>query len=364
MSYAQNREDVVVHRALRHIEAGRYVEVGANHPIDDSVTYALYERGWSGITVEPVPAFAARLREVRPRDEVVEAAVTDADVPTITLHQIAETGLSTLVDEIGDEHSAAGFAVEDVVVPARRLDDVLEQAGWDGIDIHLMLIDTEGAEQAVLQSVDLRRWRPWVLIVESTRPNSTTPTHESWEHLVLGADYRFCQFDGLSRFYVPAERWDELHERLAVPANILDNYRPWAQVQLEQRADRITAESAARIAELEAEHARDRARWQDRDQANLAAILEWRTAAVRAISRAPGATHRREMDELLHERHELLERNHLQVNHIGVVDRQLKDAVAEVTALRADVDALRRTLSWRVTAPLRLARRVGRKGGR
>ena len=76
VSYAQNREDVVLARALKHVERGRYVDVGANDPVADSVTYAFYDRGWSGIAVEPVPMYADRLREIRPRDRIVQAAVT------------------------------------------------------------------------------------------------------------------------------------------------------------------------------------------------------------------------------------------------------------------------------------------------
>ena len=38
--YAQNFEDVLLRRALRGVEAGFYVAVGASHPDADSVTRA------------------------------------------------------------------------------------------------------------------------------------------------------------------------------------------------------------------------------------------------------------------------------------------------------------------------------------
>ncbi len=201
VSYAQNGEDVVLFRALGAVEGGRYVDVGANDPVDLSVTYAFYLRGWSGITIDPVHEYAERQRAVRPRDVMVEAAVS-GDVGSVTLHQIAGTGLSTLVDDVGAEHRGAGWAVEDVVVPARRLDDVLADAGWDGLDIHFVVVDVEGSERAVLETLDLGRWRPWVAVVEATRPLTSVATHGSWESMLVDADYRFCLFDGLSRFYV------------------------------------------------------------------------------------------------------------------------------------------------------------------
>ena len=334
VSYAQNREDVVLYRALGHISGGRYVEVGANDPIADSVTYAFYERGWSGIAVEPVPAFAERLRQVRPRDRVVEAAITASPVETIVLHQIADTGLSTVVDDVGQQHTAAGLNVRDVVVPAARLDDVLDSAGWAGTDIHLLLVDTEGSEKSVLESIDLTRWRPWVMVVEATRPNSTEPTFESWEHIVLSAGYRFCLFDGLSRFYVSAEHWDDLHQALSTPANILDAYKPYPQALTEQETDRLRAVAD----DLTAERDRIRQESEQRDR-DAAAALELRETAL--------AARNREIDELNR-------KIGLHVNHIQIVD-------AELDRTRAELDAMKRTLSWRLTQPLRSARTRSRK---
>ncbi len=63
ISYAQNREDVVLQRALSGVQRGRYVDVGANDPTEDSVSKAFYEAGWRGITVEPVHEFAERHAE-------------------------------------------------------------------------------------------------------------------------------------------------------------------------------------------------------------------------------------------------------------------------------------------------------------
>jgi FkbM family methyltransferase len=170
VSFAQNGEDVVLWRALRDIGVGSYVEVGANHPADDSATRAFYDRGWSGLTVEPVPMFAELHRRDRPRDTLVEAAASTTG-GDITLHVIPESGLSTLVDAVSDEHERRGIAHVDVVVPGIRLDTLLEREGFADREIHFLLIDVEGAEADVIASVDLTRWRPWILVVESTAPN-------------------------------------------------------------------------------------------------------------------------------------------------------------------------------------------------
>ena len=68
VSYAQNFEDVLLWRALGGVTDGFYIDVGAAHPDIDSVTRAFYDRGWSGINIEPTPEYSLRLAAARPRD--------------------------------------------------------------------------------------------------------------------------------------------------------------------------------------------------------------------------------------------------------------------------------------------------------
>ena len=253
VSHAQNHEDVVLWRALGHITDGVYVDVGANDPSEDSVTRSFYDRGWTGIAIEPSPAFAAKFRAERPLDVVVEAAVTDTVEETLTLHMINGTGLSTLVDSIGQRHSETGFDVTDVVVAARRLDEVIAATRYADGDIHFMSIDTEGAEGAVLRSLDFSRFRPWVLIIEATEPRTTTRTHESWEPLVIEAGYTYCLFDGISRFYVANEKREELEPNLDHGACFFDQFLTVREVQLNDKvralkaAVQIAVERSARL---------------------------------------------------------------------------------------------------------------------
>lgn len=296
VSYAQNREDVVLWRALKDVPHGRYVDVGANHPRELSVTRGFYELGWSGVTVEPVPDLAALQRLERPRDTHVEAAVTDAPTETVTLHVIGMTGLSTLEDGVRDGHVADGRAAVDHTVPAKRLDAVLTEAGFrPEDDVHFVVVDVEGAEAAVLRSIDLAVWRPWIFVVEATEPLGTTPTHDHWEGILESASYRFCLFDGLSRFYVADEHAD-LAPALSYPACPHDEY--------DTDVDRTR---------------------RDTIEALTADVVRWRSAALSRWASAVSLT-------------------------------ETADAAA-VSQLRAQLEETYRTLSWRVTAPLRAVRR-------
>ena len=280
VSFAQNGEDVVLWRALSHLSTGTYVDVGANDPSLYSISRAFYDRGWSGVAVEPEPAFAEQFRLERPRDVVVEAVVTDSQTTTAVLHRIEGTGLSTVMDGIRDFHRGAGFQSSDTSVPALSLDAVIEGAGLSGQDIHFLSVDTEGSEESVLRSIDLTRHRPWIILVEATAPTTTTRTHEAWEPLLLESGYEFCLFDGLSRFYVASEH-RELRERLDYPACVFDAYQTVAQVEAHAellRLHRAVADEAARANRAEEELTRMRA------------TVSWRlTLPLRRMHRRVGA---------------------------------------------------------------------------
>jgi FkbM family methyltransferase len=263
-----------------------------------------------------VPYFADLQRAQRPRDHLVQAAISNSEEGEITLHVVPGTGLSTIVDAVSDRHAEAGIEHTDVVVPSRRLDAVLDESGWTNQDIHFMLIDVEGAERDVLQSVDLRRWRPWVLVVESTAPNTTLTTHGDWEPEVLGHGYEYCLFDGVSRFYVAAEKADLFRAQLSYPACILDKYQTQAQATaLRERQEEAESRETA---------LRER-------QELLRQTLHWRTIALTSWADTVSQ---------------------------GVDVSRNAGRDAELAQVRGELTSVLGTVSWRVTRPLRGVRRV------
>lgn len=195
-SYAQNFEDVLLWRALRDVEQGNYLDIGAQGPRHDSVSRFFYERGWRGIHVEPTPAYAAALRADRPDEDVIEAAV-GITPGLIEIHEFAETGLSTGVPEIAEEHVKNGFPVRSITVPCVSLASLLAKFG--NRPLHWLKIDVEGMEQDVLRSWANHPRCPWVVLVEATLPNTQIETHDRWDDELKGRGYQEVWFDGLSR---------------------------------------------------------------------------------------------------------------------------------------------------------------------
>jgi len=220
VSYAQFGEDVRLWRALAGVASGRYIDVGAQHPDADSVTRAFYDRGWSGVNVEPVPDYVALLRERRPRDATLAVALAERP-GRLTLHEFPATGLSTLDDAIADMHRKHGHDARSIDVDVDTLEHVWARHA-EG-DVHFLKIDVEGAEAAVLAGLDLNARRPWIVVVESTRPTTTIPSYNAWEPQLVAARYRLACDDGLNRYYVADER-AELAAALALPLEARDDH--------------------------------------------------------------------------------------------------------------------------------------------
>ena len=256
ISYAQNFEDVILRRALRDITNGFYIDIGAQHPVIDSVSLAFYEAGWRGVHVEPSPTYAETLRASRPGETVVQAAI-GAAAGHMSFFEFPHTGLSTGIADIAAQHRENGFDSRTIDVETLPLSKLLDRHA--DRDVHWLKIDCEGMELEVLQTWSPSSVRPWIVIVESTAPGTLTATHGQWESILESLGYVFAYTDTLNRFYVSSEK-KELLSAFGPPPNCFDGFQVSAFTQGFHLLRNEVAESRARLAALEAEIAHADAR--------------------------------------------------------------------------------------------------------
>ena len=381
ISYAQNFEDVILWRALGRVKRGFYIDVGAQDPIVDSVSLAFYEHGWRGVHVEPTAYYAERLRSAREDEEVVQAAIAEKK-GEISFWEIADTGLSTGDPAIARKHKKEGYNVRKTRVPCLPLSEILDR--FSKRNIHWLKIDVEGMEKRVIEGWSPSSVRPWIVVVESTKPNSPKPNFADWEPDLVALGYEFVYFDGLNRFYVSREHPD-LKKYFGPGPNCFDGFAlsghataPFCtQINAEKTnlrqhlAER--AEEAARLS-----RSLDATRAEAASQANafMQATSAWESASKALTAELSAkndalAARDAELDrlhaELAAERETLAARDaELDRLHNVIVEKDAwgQAAMAHEAALRErlsmaelQIEWLHQSTSWRLTAPLRFVRR-------
>jgi FkbM family methyltransferase len=412
ISYSQNNEDVLLWRALGHIKNGYYIDVGANDPVEHSVTKAFYDAGWNGISIEPLPSFHQAFEEQRPRDVnlAVAAGATDGE---LTLYDVpAVRGWASPEASVAEMHRAEGHDVAEITVPVRTLAGICAEHVRG--EIHFLKIDVEGFEGEVLRGMDFKRWRPWVLVIEATLPNSRETNHASWEHMVLGQRYHYAWFDGLNRYYV-AEEHAALMTQLDIQPNVFDGFvshhldKAWAnehaldaalgkagehareltaiikQVEAREQAlhghlERVGSQAQGLLEQLDKTNVRlDQANARV-DEANnradhaLLRVDEARHRADHATTRAEEETHRASQAELRLEEESLRVRQATaraedEARHVAEAEAriaeltheldQVHNRAAQLTnwakSMEAHLVAIEHSTSWRITHPVRRA---------
>ncbi|UVK53904.1 FkbM family methyltransferase [Mesorhizobium sp. AR02] len=242
ISYAQNCEDVLLERVFKDAATGFYIDIGAYHPTIGSVTKTFYDRGWSGINVEPGAVFNELARE-RPRDTNVRAVVTDQEGEVDFFENQSDPGMS----KVAEGPVMADGEGEMLRVLAVTLDSLVAQHAI-GQEINFLKIDAEGSEAAIIRATDWSLIRPLVLVIEATAPWSNELVNQNWEPVLLANRFLRAYFDGINVFYVRAES-KELLRHFQVPVNVLDGHLTFEQWHSGVAVKQLTAERSEIIAQ-------------------------------------------------------------------------------------------------------------------
>lgn len=203
VTYAQNREDLVLAGILRKVAVGFYVNLGANHPESQSVTKLFYDRGWSGINVEPHGHLIRELCQQRPRDINIQAGVS-SQPGTLQLRSYSVDGLATFSSDLKGLYGMMNpdSAHSDAAVEVMNLTDIFRRHRPTG-DIHFLKADIEGLELEALLGNMWSHYRPWVLCLERGIFRARTDAITAF---LTACNYVHVFYDGLNDFFVATER--------------------------------------------------------------------------------------------------------------------------------------------------------------
>lgn len=88
--------------------------------------------------------------------------------------------------------------------------------------------------KSLIERMDFSRFRHWILVIESTWPNSSVEFNDKWRAF-FPAKLVLAYSDGLNRFYIAKEH-PELMDSFCYPPNVFEEFIRYDQNIFEARA--------------------------------------------------------------------------------------------------------------------------------
>ena len=83
--------------------------------------------------------------------------------------------------DLQNNPNARGYKPQ--MVPVRTLKSVCDEYIKEWQDIHFLKIDVENWENHVIEGMDFKKYRPWIVCIEATIPNTKIPMWDEWEDI-------------------------------------------------------------------------------------------------------------------------------------------------------------------------------------
>ena len=194
-SYTQAYEDVIIEAYIhaylastfRHLNL-IFFEIGANHPVATSASYLLKQRfGLHTVLVEANPELIPALKQHRPDDTVIHAAVTHQDVKELPFYLSTDNEISSMNKEFVEAWKD-GAIKDTIMVPTVRINDIFDAMKLpENVDI-ILSIDVEGCDYDILKDIDFQRYKPFIIMVEPSEEFAPGITKQMMD-LLIGQGY-------------------------------------------------------------------------------------------------------------------------------------------------------------------------------
>jgi FkbM family methyltransferase len=217
-SVAQQGEDVVLERIFDQVICDKisngidrtYVDIGAYHPIEHSVTYTLYKKNWNGIVFDPSESSRDAFKKFRPKDKFICAAVGAEDNIDVTFYFNSSSN-SKLNKGIDLHTSNTKYVKEDLkkdyISKKVKQVNLMQELKRNNINkIDFINIDAEGAEMEILKKFDFDSYRPKVVAVEIHGNNILSAINSEIAKILFKNNYRMVASTVITYFFALEEK--------------------------------------------------------------------------------------------------------------------------------------------------------------
>jgi|TARA_B100001059_G_C17626554_1_gene472216 hypothetical protein len=156
-NYSQFDEDLFLIDFFKEKKGGKFVDLGAFHPIRYNNTYLLYKKGWSGTNIDLNPAAIDMFNIIRTRDRNKCALIGDtSNVEKTVYYEHNFSAVNSLILTEGLKK----VLKKKIKMLSKTFENLVDHS------FDFLNIDLEGHDYEVLKSIDLHKYKPKLICIE------------------------------------------------------------------------------------------------------------------------------------------------------------------------------------------------------
>ena len=214
--YGEHNEDAIVALILKQAKLAvsdiAYLDIGVNHPIECNNSYYFYERGASGVLVDPLEWSKYASVVARPRDKFMLAAVSDeTKVEGAAFYVCDNDALSSLHADHRkrwDGKTNNGLRAN-ITVDIIGVNDILQSMNPYP---QVIFIDAEGEDIKIALAIDYQKYKPLIICAEVC--GYPTKIHDDFVMTMQEKGYNlYSNINNVNDIFVKDSIMKELNEK-------------------------------------------------------------------------------------------------------------------------------------------------------
>ncbi len=156
-NYSQFDEDIFLTEFFKKKKKGKFVDLGAFHPIRYNNTYLLYRKGWNGTNIDLNQTSIDMFNIVRSRDNNKCALISNERNKKETVYFEHNFSAGNSINLINDPQK---ILTKEKIMTSSTFNDLVQHK------FDFLNIDLEGHDYIVLKTIDLKYYQPDLICVE------------------------------------------------------------------------------------------------------------------------------------------------------------------------------------------------------
>ena len=156
-NYSQFNEDLFLINFFKDKKNGKFVDLGAFHPMRYNNTYLLYKKGWCGTNIDLNPAAIDMFNIIRKNDKNICALISDVENVQKTVyyeHHFSPVNSMTLTEDL------KSVLKKKLIIVSKTFDNLVDH------NFDFLNIDLEGHDFQVLKTINLKKYQPSLICIE------------------------------------------------------------------------------------------------------------------------------------------------------------------------------------------------------